>query len=68
MSYLLERAAEAHRNELLREAQRERQVRLYVGQRSSFRRSFGRFMVQAGFRLSGERRQEPRLVGVGESG
>lgn len=65
MYYLVERAAEDRRNELLRDAQRERLARLAAGpRRSSVRQPLGRFLVRLGSRLSSEPQREARLAGA----
>ena len=64
MFYAVEKAAEARRNELLRDAERRRLVRQAEGQRrSKVREPLGRFLVRLGNRLNGEPRREPRLAG-----
>ena len=68
MFYVIERVGEAKRNDLLRDAQRERQARVFVSHRRSIRRPVGRLLIRVGNRLNDAPRQEPRLAGVGESG
>ena len=68
MFYVIERVGEAKRNDLLKDAQRVRQARVFVGHRHSIRRPIGRLLVRVGNRLNDAPQQEPRLAGAGESG
>jgi hypothetical protein len=67
MFYGIEKVAEIHRQELLREAEQVRQRRLCVGEPISFRRPVGRFLVRIGSRLNEEPRRIPQLANAGDA-
>ncbi|CAN5820636.1 hypothetical protein BH23CHL2_BH23CHL2_26880 [soil metagenome] len=65
MFYGIEKAAEAHRHELLQVAQRERLARVAVGERRirvDVRQPVGRFFVRLGSRLIPEPQREAQLA------
>jgi hypothetical protein len=68
MYYHLELAAKSRQEDLLREAELDRLIRLAAGPgRIQVRKPLGQFLVRLGNRLNGEPRRQPQLAGIGDA-
>lgn len=65
--YAIEKGAEAHRQEMHRQAEQFRQLQLCGGKHFSLRRQVGRYLVRVGNRLNEEHRDVPQLASAGDA-
>lgn len=67
MYYGIEKAADMHRQEMLRDADRQRLIAQCGGRSLGIRRPLGNLLVRAGSRLNEEPHSLPQLASAGDA-